>query len=64
LVAFECAGGFVLGLGIVVASDRRRTTLTVKTPLTSADSLDRVDTIRLGDVALDPSTFRETRLRR
>jgi polynucleotide 5'-hydroxyl-kinase GRC3/NOL9 len=63
LVAFECAEGFTLGLGIVVASDRHRATLTVKTPLTSADSLDEVDTIRLGDVALDPLTFRELRLR-
>jgi hypothetical protein len=51
-------------LGIVVASDRRRGTLTIRTPLASVDSLDQVDTIRLGDVALDPSTFRETRLRR
>jgi polynucleotide 5'-hydroxyl-kinase GRC3/NOL9 len=64
LVAFECAEGFTLGLGIVVASDRRRGALTVKTPLASCDSLDQVDTIRLGDVALDPLTFRETRLRR
>jgi polynucleotide 5'-hydroxyl-kinase GRC3/NOL9 len=64
LVAFECAEGFALGLGIVVASDRHRATLTVKTPLTATDSLDEVDTIRLGDVALDPLTFRESRLRR
>jgi polynucleotide 5'-hydroxyl-kinase GRC3/NOL9 len=64
LVAFECAEGLTLGLGIVISSDRRRGALTVKAPLTSADFLDQVDTIRLGDVALDPHTFRETRLRR
>jgi polynucleotide 5'-hydroxyl-kinase GRC3/NOL9 len=64
LVAFECAEGFTLGLGIVVTSDRHRGTLTLKTPLTSLDSLDQVDTIRLGEVALDPYTFRESRLRR
>jgi polynucleotide 5'-kinase involved in rRNA processing len=64
LVAFECAEGFTLGLGIVVASDRHRGVLAVKTALPSADSLNQVDTLRLGDVALDPSTFQETRLRR
>ncbi len=64
LVAFECAEGFTLGLGIVVASDRQRGAVMVKTPLTFRDSLDQVDAIRLGDLALDPFTFRESRLRR
>lgn len=59
LVALEDAEGFVLALGIVTACDRSRCSVEIYTPL---DSLDDVDTIRLGDVALDPETFRDRRL--
>jgi len=59
LVALEDSDGFVRGLGIVVGRDRARNTVTLYTPLRS---LDDVDAIRLGDVALDPRTFRDARL--
>ena len=59
LVALEDSEGFVLALGIVVANDLARGTVTLHTPL---PSLAPVDVIRLGDLALDPHTFRESRL--
>jgi polynucleotide 5'-hydroxyl-kinase GRC3/NOL9 len=59
LVALEDGQGFTQGLGIVVASDPPSGTVTLHTPLTV---LTNVDTVRLGSTALDPQSFRETRL--
>lgn len=59
LVALEDSEGFTLGLGIVVASDPPRGVVVLHTPLTS---LVDVDALRLGSLALDPRSFRETRL--
>jgi len=59
LVALENRDGFALALGIVTRSDLARNAVTLYTPLAS---LTGVDGIRLGDLALDPGTFRELRL--
>jgi len=59
LLALEDSEGFALALGIVIASDPTRGTITLYTP---RSSLTDVDAIRLGDLALDPHTFRESRL--
>ncbi|RLC85845.1 MAG: hypothetical protein DRI79_10840 [Chloroflexi bacterium] len=59
LLALEDSAGFTLALGIVTASDPVRNTITLYTPL---PSLAEVDAIRLGDLALNPHTFHETRL--
>jgi len=59
LVALEDSAGFALALGIVVASDPARGAVTLYTPLSS---LAGVDALRLGDLALDPHTFRDSRL--
>jgi polynucleotide 5'-hydroxyl-kinase GRC3/NOL9 len=58
LVALEDGEGLTLALGIVAASDLGRSTITLYTPL---PSLAGVDAVRLGDLALDPRTFRESR---
>ncbi len=58
LVAFEMENGFTAALGRIDAIDRGACTLTVETPL---DQLDAVDTIRLGDVCLDPGTYEDRR---
>jgi polynucleotide 5'-hydroxyl-kinase GRC3/NOL9 len=60
LVALEDSAGFTLALGIVTASDPARNTITLYTPL---PSLTGVDAVHLGDLALDPRTFCESRLR-
>jgi polynucleotide 5'-hydroxyl-kinase GRC3/NOL9 len=59
LVALESGEGFALALGIVAASDLARGTVTLHTPLASVAG---ADAIRLGDLVLDPCTFRELRL--
>lgn len=59
LVALEDSAGFTLALGIVVASDPTRGVITLYTPLSSMAG---VDALRLADLALDPHTFRESRL--
>ncbi len=59
LVALEDGEGFVRGLGIVVAADLARGTVHLRTPLRSTSG---VDLIRLGDVAVDPRTYRDQRL--
>jgi polynucleotide 5'-kinase involved in rRNA processing len=59
LVALEDKEGFALALGIVAASDSN--TVLLHTPLAS---LDGVNAVRLGDLALDPCTFQETRIQR
>lgn len=58
LVAFETEDGFTTALGRIDAIDRETCTLTVETPM--AD-LDAIDTIRLGDVCLDPGTYEDQR---
>ena len=59
LAALEDANGFTLGLGIVKQVDSKTRQVTLETPL---DSLDKVDTLRLGDLILEPQTFRDQRL--
>ena len=59
LVALEDSAGFALALGVVTASDPLRGAVTLYTPL---PSLAGVDAIRTGDLALDPHTFRDSRL--
>ncbi len=54
LVALEDRDGFVLALGIVLAHDPTQGIVTLRTPLGSPEG---VDTIHLGDLALDPYTF-------
>jgi polynucleotide 5'-hydroxyl-kinase GRC3/NOL9 len=56
LVALEDAGGFVLGLGVALQDHIRERRWTVLTPL---ESLERVDMLRLGDVALDPDSWKD-----
>lgn len=56
LVALEDVGGFTLGLGIVEYADPEAKQVRLYTPLRS---LDGVDTLRLGDLALDPRVFRD-----
>jgi polynucleotide 5'-hydroxyl-kinase GRC3/NOL9 len=55
LAALEDADGFTLSLGIVQVADWRKKQIELLTP----KSLDGVDTLRLGDLTLDPQTFRD-----
>jgi polynucleotide 5'-hydroxyl-kinase GRC3/NOL9 len=61
LVALEDREGFTLALGIVTASDPPHDMVTLHTPLATPDE---ANAIRLGDLALDPHTFHESRLRK
>ncbi len=54
LLALEDRHGFTLALGLILANDPARGIVTLHTPL---DSPEGVDTIHLGDMALDPYTF-------
>jgi len=56
LVAFEDAEGFALDLGIVQAADMKSRQATI---LTALPSLAGVEALRLGDLMLDPKTFRD-----
>ncbi len=56
LAALEDADGFTLSLGIVQVADLRKKQVELLTPL---QSIDGVDTLRLGDLTLDPQTFRD-----
>jgi len=56
LVALEDVQGFVLGLGIVQGENRATSEVTLITPLRSADD---VDVIRIGDMRIDPQTYRD-----
>jgi polynucleotide 5'-hydroxyl-kinase GRC3/NOL9 len=56
LVALQDAEGFALGLGIVQAADMKSRQVTILTTLTS---LAGVESLRLGDLTLDPKTFRD-----
>ncbi len=59
LVAMEDADGFTIGLGIVDQIDRESREVIFHTPIASVNS---VDAIRLGDVAVDPQTFDDRHL--
>jgi polynucleotide 5'-hydroxyl-kinase GRC3/NOL9 len=58
LVALEDEDGFVLALGIVTGLERSRHTVELHTPLLS---LEQVDALRIGDLAVDPQTFTDSR---
>jgi polynucleotide 5'-kinase involved in rRNA processing len=59
LLALEDQFGYTLGLGIVADSDLREKRVRVYTPL---GSLAGVEALRLGDLAVDPRTYRDYRL--
>ena len=59
LVAFEDRDGVVLGLAIVVGTDRATEAVEL---LATCGSLDGVDAIHVGDVAVDPETYEDRRL--
>ena len=61
LVAMEDADGFTIGLGIVKQIDRIYRQVMLHTPVASVNE---VDAIRLGDVAVDPETFEDRPLTR
>ncbi len=54
LVAFEDRAGLALSLGIVAEADAQRATL-----LTPLRSLRNVDALHVGDLVVDPETFRD-----
>jgi polynucleotide 5'-kinase involved in rRNA processing len=56
LIALEDAEGFALGLGIVQSADMKAKQVTLHAPLTSPAG---VEALRLGDLTLDPKTFRD-----
>jgi polynucleotide 5'-kinase involved in rRNA processing len=56
LLAFEDVKGFTLGLGIITDIDRKRKNLTILTPFSNDGNF---DSIHLGDVKVDPATFRD-----
>jgi polynucleotide 5'-kinase involved in rRNA processing len=59
LMALEDQAGFTLGLGIVVEINRPSRRITLLTPLAS---LHGVTALRLGDLTLDPQSFREIKI--
>lgn len=59
LLAMEDHDGFALGLGIVVEVDRISRRIRLQSSLSSMGG---VDAIRLGDLVVDPETFRDQRL--
>jgi polynucleotide 5'-kinase involved in rRNA processing len=59
LLAMEDQDGFALGLGIVVEIDRISRRIRLRSSLSSMSG---VDVIRLGDLVVDPETFRDQRL--
>jgi polynucleotide 5'-hydroxyl-kinase GRC3/NOL9 len=59
LLAMEDQDGFALGLGIVVEIDRISRRIRLRSSLSSMGG---VDAIRLGDLVVDPETFRDQRL--
>jgi len=56
LVSLEDAEGFTLGLGIVQSADMKARQVTLLAPLTSQAG---AEALRLGDLTLDPKTFRD-----
>ena len=61
LVALEDSLGFTLGLGIVLDVARESRQMVLLTPV---PSMEKVDAIQLGDVALDPETFQTQPVRK
>ncbi|MBS3757660.1 MAG: hypothetical protein KGY61_03255 [Desulfobacterales bacterium] len=59
LLGFADEAGFALGLGIVKKIEACSKTISVLTPLTE-EAQSRIRGIQLGDVALDPSTFKHS----
>lgn len=59
LVALENFDGFTLALGIVTGIDDERRLVELLTPLRS---LAEVNSLRLGDILVEPETFRDSRL--
>jgi polynucleotide 5'-kinase involved in rRNA processing len=59
VLAMEDHDGFALGLGIVVEIDRISRRIGLQSSLASMGG---VDAIRLGDLVVDPETFRDQRL--
>jgi len=57
LVALEDRNGFSIGLGIVTQFDRKSRRVTLLTP---GPTEDNIDAIHLGDVEVDPHTFRDS----
>jgi polynucleotide 5'-hydroxyl-kinase GRC3/NOL9 len=56
LLALEDADGFAIGLGLVEGIDRIYRQVTLHTPVSSVD---KVDAIRLGSLAVDPVTYED-----
>jgi polynucleotide 5'-hydroxyl-kinase GRC3/NOL9 len=56
LIALENAAGFALGLGIVQQHDVKASQVMLYTPL---NSLAEVDALNLGDIAVEPGTYRD-----
>lgn len=59
LVALEDPGGFTLALGIIQSIDRQKRRIEIITPL---DSLEQVTALHLGDLLVEPGTFRDRRI--
>jgi polynucleotide 5'-hydroxyl-kinase GRC3/NOL9 len=59
LVALEDRDGYALGLGIVIGQERSRDTIRLYTTLSS---LEDVDALHVGDLLVDPNTFRDKRV--
>jgi polynucleotide 5'-hydroxyl-kinase GRC3/NOL9 len=59
LVALEDVQGFVLGLGIVHSENQAASEVALITPLRSTDD---VNVIRIGDVRIDPETYRDQQI--
>ncbi|GAB4241766.1 MAG: hypothetical protein Kow00109_17360 [Acidobacteriota bacterium] len=59
LLGIEDAAGFLLGLGVLLRYDRERHRLTLLTPLRDWD---RVAALTVGDVWVDPWTFKHGRI--
>lgn len=56
LIALEDAAGFTLALGIALEPARPAGILTLRTPMRTTAG---IDTLRLGDLRVDPETFRD-----
>lgn len=59
LISLENDDGFVLDLGVVMDVDRSLRQVTVLTPLPSSEGVVRIN---IGDVSVDPNTFRDIKI--
>jgi polynucleotide 5'-hydroxyl-kinase GRC3/NOL9 len=57
LLAFEDAGGYTLALGIALRADKSTHRATILTPISD---LARARAVRLGDLKVEPATFRDS----